>query len=112
MQPKRKCGRFRLLDAGIDQLTWHDWCRTLAENLINQGDLTGAKLTLGHSNPSVTMRYSRREVKIVQNVLIKRLTPYMLAAPMIANTCGFSVAFDIELHACVRGCDQAREVPM
>ena len=49
---------------------------TLAGDLIDQGDLAGAQLTLGHSSPNVTMRYSRREMKIVQDVLSKRLTPY------------------------------------
>ena len=76
-QPKRESGRFRLLDAGIDQLTWHDWRRTLAGDLIDQGDLAGAQLTLGHSCPTVTMRYSRREMKIVQPVLSKRQAPYV-----------------------------------
>ncbi len=65
------------VEAGIDQLTWHDWRWTLAGDLIDQGDLSGAQLTLGHSSPSVTMRYSRREMKIVQGVLNKRLTPYV-----------------------------------
>ena len=65
------------LDAGIDQLTWHDWRRTLASDRIDQGDLAGAQLTLGHSSPTVTMRYSRREMKIVQHVLSKRRTPYV-----------------------------------
>ena len=75
--PKLENRKFRLLDAGIDQLTWHVWRRTLAGDLIDQGDLAGAQLTLGHSCPSVTMRYSRREVKIVQDVLGKRLIPYV-----------------------------------
>ena len=75
--PKGESDSFRLLDAGIDQLAWHDWRRTLAGDLIDQGDLAGAQLTLGHSSPGVTMRYSRREMKIVQDVLSKRLTPYV-----------------------------------
>ena len=65
------------LDAGIDQLTWHNWRRTLAGDLIDQGDLAGAQYTLGHSSPSVTMRYSQREIKIDRGVLSKRRTPYV-----------------------------------
>ena len=34
-------------------------------------------MTLGHSSPAVMMRYSRREMKIVQDVLSKRRTPYI-----------------------------------
>jgi len=61
----------------MDQLTWHDWRRTLAGDLIDQGDLAGAQLTLGHSSLGVTMRYSRREVEIIKDVLSKRRTPYV-----------------------------------
>ncbi len=75
--PKGESESFRLLDAGIDQLTWHDWRRTLAGDLIDSGDLAGAQLTLGHSSPAVTMRYSRRDLKIVQDVLSKRQMPYV-----------------------------------
>ncbi len=74
---KIESSKIRLLDSGIDQLTWHDWRRTLAGDLIDQGDLAGAQLTLGHSSPTVTMRYMRREMKIVQHVLSKRRTPYV-----------------------------------
>jgi integrase len=63
--------------AGLEPLTWHDWRRTLAGDLIDSGDLAGGQLTLGHSSPAVTMRYSRRDLKIVQDVLSKRQTPYV-----------------------------------
>jgi len=66
--------------AGLEPLTWHDWRRTLAGDLIDSGDLAGAQLTLGHSSPAVTMRYSRRDLKIVQDVLSKRQTPYIKAS--------------------------------
>jgi integrase len=67
----------RRLEAGLDPLTWHDYRRSLAGDLIDQGDLAGAQLCLGHSSPAVTMRYSRRDLKIVQDVLSKRMTPYI-----------------------------------
>ena len=67
----------RRSQANIDPLTWHDWRRTLAGDLIDDGDLAGAQLTLGHSSPAVTMRYSRRDLKIVQDVLSKRQSPYV-----------------------------------
>jgi integrase len=63
--------------AGIESLTWHDWRRTLAGDLIDDGDLAGAQLALGHSSPAITMRYSRRDLKIVGSVLAKRRTPYI-----------------------------------
>lgn len=67
----------RRLQAGLDPLTWHDWRRTLAGDLIDDGDLAGAQLVLGHASPSVTMKYSRRNLKIVETVLGKRQTPYI-----------------------------------
>lgn len=72
--------------AGIEPLTWHDWRRTLAGDLIDQGDLAGAQLTLGHSSPAITMRYSRRDLRIVESVLSKRRTPYV--SPKKAQTLG------------------------
>jgi integrase len=74
----------RRLQAGLEALTWHDWRRTLAGDLIDDGDLAGAQLVLGHSSPSITMRYSRRDLKIVESVLSKRRTPYI--APGKART--------------------------
>ena len=67
----------RRLQAGLEPLTWHDFRRTLAGDLIDDGDLAGAQLVLGHASPSVTMRYSRRNLKIVETVLSKRQTPYI-----------------------------------
>ena len=67
----------RRLQAGLDSLTWHDFRRTLAGDLIDDGDLAGAQLVLGHASPSVTMKYSRRDLKIVETVLGKRQTPYI-----------------------------------
>lgn len=65
--------------AGLDHLTWHDFRRTLAGDLIDDGDLAGAQLTLGHSSPAITMKYSRRDLRIVESVLAKRQTPYFRA---------------------------------
>ena len=67
----------RRLQASLDHLTWHDWRRSLAGDLIDQGDLAGAQLALGHSSPAVTMRYSRRDLQIVKDVLGKRRCPYV-----------------------------------
>ncbi|MCH8876692.1 MAG: tyrosine-type recombinase/integrase [Chloroflexi bacterium] len=69
----------RRLQAGLEPLTWHDFRRTLAGDLIDDGDLAGAQLVLGHASPSVTMKYSRRNLKIVETVLGKRQTPYIRA---------------------------------
>lgn len=65
--------------ASLDHLTWHDYRRSLAGDLIDDGDLAGAQLVLGHSSPAVTMRYSRRDLRIVEDVLSKRRTPYIRA---------------------------------
>lgn len=65
--------------ANLDPLTWHDWRRSLAGDLIDAGDLAGAQLCIGHSSPAVTMRYSRRDLQIVRDVLSKRRTPYIRA---------------------------------
>lgn len=62
---------------GLDPLTWHDFRRTLAGDLIDDGDLAGAQLVLAHASPSVTMKYSRRNLKIVETVLGKRHTLYI-----------------------------------
>jgi len=65
------------IEAGIDQLTFHDCRRTLAGDLIYQGDPAGAQLELEHFSPSVTTKYGRREAKIVQDVMGNRSTPYV-----------------------------------
>ena len=48
----------------------------MAGDLIDQGQLAGAQLTLAHSSPDVTKGYSRREMRKVQDVMRKRLAPY------------------------------------
>jgi len=57
----------RCLQAGVDPLTWHDFRRTFAGNLLDGNvDLATVQKLMGHTSPTTTSNYDRRgeDVKI------------------------------------------------
>ena len=49
----------RRLQAGLEELTWHDFRRTYISDLIRKFDLVTAQKIVGHSSPNVTSVYDR-----------------------------------------------------
>lgn len=51
----------RRAQAGVQPLTWHDFRRTFAGNLLDSGsDLVTVQKLMGHSSPTTTASYDRR----------------------------------------------------
>jgi site-specific recombinase XerD len=51
----------RCEQAGVKDLTWHDFRRTFAGNLLDNGhDLVTVQKLMGHSSPTTTANYDRR----------------------------------------------------
>lgn len=46
--------------AGITDLTWHDFRRTFAGNLLETSDVSTVQKLMGHSSPITTSRYDKR----------------------------------------------------
>ena len=56
-----------LLDPSADyQLSWHDFRRTVASDMIEKQDIVVAQLALGHSSSAITSRYDRKAQTRVQ----------------------------------------------
>jgi site-specific recombinase XerD len=62
----------RSKEAGLAQLlTWHDFRRTFAGNLLDQGvDLVTVQKLLGHSSPTTTSNYDRRGEETKQRAVL------------------------------------------
>jgi len=66
----------RGMEAGLaDAMTWHDFRRTFAGNLLDSGvDLATVQRLLGHSSPVTTSNYDRRgeatKQKAIRNINI------------------------------------------
>lgn len=67
----------RMLKAGIAPMTWHDFRRTNAGNLLDAGvDISTAAGLLGHSSVETTARYDRRGERARLKASNKLSVPY------------------------------------
>jgi integrase/recombinase XerD len=59
------------------QLTWHDFRRTFAGNLLDAGiDLATVQVLMGHSSPVTTSTYDRRGERVRRKAVQKLFAPY------------------------------------
>lgn len=67
----------RAATAGVRALTWHDFRRTFAGNLLDGGtDLATAQKLMGHSSPVTTAAYDRRPEQARRRALQGVHVPY------------------------------------
>lgn len=67
----------RILTAGVKPLTWHDFRRSFASNLLDEGtDLVTVQKLMGHSNPTTTSNYDRRGDEVKRKAVKKLFVPY------------------------------------
>lgn len=68
----------RAAEAGIDEpLSWHDFRRTFAGNLLDAGaDLVTVQKLMGHSSPTTTSNYDRRGDETKRKALKALHVPY------------------------------------
>ena len=63
--------------AGVNHLTWHDFRRTFAGNLLDNGfDLVTTQKLLGHSTPTSTSQYDRRREEVKRRAVRSLRVPY------------------------------------
>ena len=63
--------------AGVSNVGWHDFRRTLAGNLLDEGaDLATVQRILGHSSPVTTSAYDRRPEETRRKALRSLHLPY------------------------------------
>jgi integrase len=73
----QKMLRKRVDQAGLENMTWHDFRRTFAGNLLDTGvDLVTVQHLLGHSSPLTTSQYDRREDRVRRGAAHKLFLPY------------------------------------
>lgn len=67
----------RMTQAGVSNLTWHDFRRTFAGNLLDDGnDLSTVQKLMGHSSPVTTSNYDRRGEDTKRRALKRLAVPY------------------------------------
>lgn len=63
--------------AGVKPLTWHDFRRTFAGNLLDNGqDLATVQKLMGHSSPITTSNYDRRGEEVKRKAIKTLHVPY------------------------------------
>ena len=64
-------------EARLKPLTWHDFRRTFAGNLLDSGaDLATVQRLMGHSDPSTTSGYDRRGEETRRKAVQALFVPY------------------------------------
>ena len=67
----------RIRAAGITPMTWHDFRRTFAGNLLDNGqDLVTVQKLMGHSDPTTTSNYDRRGDEVKRRAVKTLFVPY------------------------------------
>jgi site-specific recombinase XerD len=67
----------RIAQAGVKPLTWHDFRRTFAGNLLDGGaDLVTVQKLMGHSDPGTTSNYDRRGDEVKRKAVKTLFVPY------------------------------------
>lgn len=67
----------RQREALVDELTWHDFRRTFAGNLLDSGvDLATVQKLMGHSSPTTTSNYDRRDEQAKRRAVQTLNVPY------------------------------------
>lgn len=67
----------RAMRADVKDLTWHDFRRTFAGNLLDKGvDLVTTQKLLGHSTPTTTSQYDRRGEEVKRRAVQNLHVPY------------------------------------
>lgn len=71
----------RKAESGIDQnTTWHDFRRSFAGNLLDNGtDLSTVQKLMGHASPITTSKYDRRKEDVKKNAQKGLFVPYQSA---------------------------------
>jgi site-specific recombinase XerD len=67
----------RIGEAKVKPLTWHDFRRTFAGNLLDSGtDLATVQKLMGHSDPTTTSNYDRRGDEVKRRAVKSLFVPY------------------------------------
>lgn len=68
----------RRAEAGVKHLSWHDFRRTFAGNLLDNGnDLVTVQKLMGHSSPTTTANYDRRDDEVKRRASRSLHVPYL-----------------------------------
>jgi integrase/recombinase XerD len=63
--------------AGVNPLTWHDFRRSFAGNLLDNGnDLVTVQKLMGHASPVTTSNYDRRGEEVKRRAARSLHVPY------------------------------------
>jgi site-specific recombinase XerD len=67
----------RIQQARVQPLTWHDFRRTFAGNLLDNGqDLATVQRLMGHTSPLTTSEYDRRGEEVKRRAVRTLFVPY------------------------------------